>query len=82
MHIERQYKELEQIEEVRVYNVGNIDLFNEVPKVQEPETIPLLNIIKYVQSDRLNINYFKNDRSVMWDLAPHDVSMIAHVYTD
>ncbi len=39
----------------------------------------VLGKIKYVQSDRLNINYFKNDRSVMWDLAPHDVSMIAHV---
>ena len=39
----------------------------------------VLGNIKYVQSDRLNINYFKNDRSVMWDLAPHDVSMIAHV---
>ena len=39
----------------------------------------VLGDIKYVQSDRLNINYFKNDRSVMWDLAPHDVSMIAHV---
>ena len=39
----------------------------------------VLGKIKYVQSDRLNINYFKNDRSVMWDLAPHDVSMIAHI---
>ena len=39
----------------------------------------VLGDIKYAQSDRLNINYFKNDRSVMWDLAPHDVSMIAHV---
>ena len=38
-----------------------------------------LGEIKYVQSDRLNINYFKNDRSVMWDLAPHDVSMISYV---
>ena len=28
----------------------------------------VLGEIKYVQSDRLNINYFKNDRSVMWDL--------------
>ena len=32
----------------------------------------VLGKIKYVQSDRLNINYFKNDRSVMWDLAPHE----------
>lgn len=35
--------------------------------------------IVYAQSDRLNVNYFKNDRSVMWDLAPHDVSMISYV---
>ena len=39
----------------------------------------VLGNIKYVQSDRLNINYFKNDRSVMWDLAPHDVSMVSYV---
>ena len=38
-----------------------------------------LGEIKYIQSDRLNINYFKNDRSVMWDLAPHDVSMIGYI---
>lgn len=36
------------------------------------------NII-YAQSDRLNVNFFKNDRSVMWDLAPHDVSMMSYV---
>lgn len=39
----------------------------------------VLGDIVYAQSDRLNINYFKNDRSVMWDLAPHDVSMISYV---
>ncbi len=38
-----------------------------------------LGKIKYVQSDRLNINYHKNDRSVMWDLAPHDLSMASYV---
>ena len=38
-----------------------------------------LGDIRYVQSDRLNINYFKNDRSVMWDLAPHDVSMTSYI---
>ncbi len=38
-----------------------------------------LGKIRYVQSDRLNINFFKNDRSVMWDLAPHDVSMINYI---
>ncbi len=39
----------------------------------------VLGNIKYVQSDRLNVNYFKNDRSVMWDLAPHDISMTSHI---
>ena len=38
-----------------------------------------LGDIRYVQSDRLNINHFKNDRSVMWDLAPHDVSMTSYI---
>lgn len=39
----------------------------------------VLGEIVYAQSDRLNVNFFKNDRSVMWDLAPHDVSMISYV---
>lgn len=39
----------------------------------------VLGEVVYAQSDRLNVNYFKNDRSVMWDLAPHDVSMISYV---
>jgi len=39
----------------------------------------VLGEISYVQSDRLNINYFKNDRSVMWDLAPHDISMTSYI---
>src|SRR5574344_1475694 len=38
-----------------------------------------LGEIVYAQSDRLNVNYHKNDRSVMWDLAPHDVSMVNYV---
>ena len=38
-----------------------------------------LGDIVYAQSDRLNVNYFKNDRSVMWDLAPHDVSMVSYI---
>lgn len=38
-----------------------------------------LGEIRYIQSDRLNINHFKNDRSVMWDLAPHDVSMASYI---
>lgn len=39
----------------------------------------VLGDIRYIQSDRLNVNHFKNDRSVMWDLAPHDVSMTSYI---
>lgn len=39
----------------------------------------VLGEVRYIQSDRLNINNFKNDRSVMWDLAPHDVSMTSYI---
>lgn len=39
----------------------------------------VLGEITYVQSDRLNVNFFRNDRNVLWDLAPHDLSMAAYV---
>jgi len=72
-------KELAQKQGVKLL-VGHLLLYH--PAVNRLKMLiaeGLLGKIHYVQSDRLNINYFKNDRSVMWDLAPHDVSMIAHV---
>lgn len=39
----------------------------------------VLGNIIYVQSDRLNVNFFRNDRSVLWDLTPHDLSMAAYI---
>ncbi len=51
MHIERQFRELEKIEEIRAYNISNINLFELSPQFQEPIKIPFSNIIKYVQSD-------------------------------
>ena len=72
-------KELAQKMDVQLL-VGHLLLYH--PAVNRLKMLiaqGVLGEIKYAQSDRLNINYFKNDRSVMWDLAPHDVSMIAHV---
>ncbi len=72
-------KELAQKMNVKLL-VGHLLLYH--PAVNRLKMLiaqGVLGDIKYVQSDRLNINYFKNDRSVMWDLAPHDVSMIAHI---
>lgn len=38
-----------------------------------------LGQIKNVASDRLNTNKFRPDKSVIWDLAPHDVSMLCYL---
>lgn len=55
MHIERQYRELEKVEEVRVYNAHPDEIFNEVPPVRKPEKIRFSNVMKHVPSD---INVF------------------------
>jgi predicted dehydrogenase len=35
-----------------------------------------LGEIRYINSQRLNLGLFQNDINVVWDLAPHDLSMI------
>jgi len=63
-----------------VLMVGHLLLYHPVVnRLKSLVADKVLGEIKYVQSDRLNINYFKNDRSVMWDLAPHDLSMTSYV---
>lgn len=74
--------ELKQLAEKKglVLMVGHLLLYH--PAVNRLRSLikdDYLGEIKYIQSDRLNINYLKNDRSVMWDLAPHDLSMISYV---
>ena len=59
------------------FDVKGCDLIIKACKMLIEEGV--LGELVYAQSDRLNVNYFKNDRSVMWDLAPHDVSMMAYV---
>ena len=62
-----------------VLMVGHLLLYH--PAVNRLRTLiaeGVLGKITYAQSDRLNINFYKNDRSVMWDLAPHDVSMMSY----
>ncbi len=38
-----------------------------------------LGQIKNISSDRLNTNKLRPDKSVIWDLAPHDVSMLGYL---
>ena len=55
MHIERQYRELEQIEEVKVYNIHKLDIVRDAPQVKKPEKVRFSNVMKHVPSD---INVF------------------------
>jgi len=75
-------KELNELsdEKARVLMVGHLLMYH--PAVNRLKILiadGALGNIEYIQSDRLNINFYKNDRSVMWDLAPHDLSMISYV---
>jgi two-component sensor histidine kinase len=56
MHIERHYRELEDVEEVWVYNVNKLNFFEKVPQFRKPEKVRLSNVMKHVPSD---INVFK-----------------------
>ena len=63
-----------------VLMVGHLLLYH--PVVNRLKSLikeDVLGKITYVQSDRLNINFFKNDRSVLWDLTPHDFSMAGYI---
>lgn len=74
--------ELYQLAEEKglVLMVGHLLLYH--PAVTRLKTLikeGVLGEIKYIQSDRLNVNFFRNDRSVLWDLTPHDLSMAAYI---
>ena len=55
MHVEKQFRELEQIEEIRVYNINKDEVFEKVPQVKKPDKIRFSNVMKHVPSD---INVF------------------------
>jgi len=38
-----------------------------------------LGEIRYINSQRLNLGLFQKDINVVWDLAPHDISIILHL---
>ena len=38
-----------------------------------------LGTIQYIDSARLNLGLYRSDVNVLWDLAPHDVSIINHL---
>ena len=52
MKVEKQYRELEQIEEIRIYNVDVDEIINlDAPQIKKPDKIPFSNVMKHVPSD-------------------------------
>ena len=52
MHIEKNFRKLENTEEVHIYNINKVDLINtDAPQVKQPEKIRFGNIMRHVPSD-------------------------------
>jgi len=41
-----------------------------------------IGVIRYINCRRLNLGLFQKDINVAWDLAPHDISIILHVFRE
>lgn len=74
--------ELETLSETcdRVLMVGHLLLYHPVVRrLKQLIEAGELGELKYIQSDRLNFNPYRPDKSVVWDLAPHDLSMLTYL---
>jgi predicted dehydrogenase len=64
----------------RVLMVDHTYLFNPaVRKIREVVDRGELGDLYYVDSVRINLGLFQRDVNVIWDLAPHDLSIVDHV---
>jgi len=63
--------------------VDHTFLFNgAVRKIRELIENGTLGNLYYYDSTRVNLGLFQNDANVVWDLAPHDLSIIDHLIAD
>jgi predicted dehydrogenase len=53
-----------------------------VRKIREVVDAGTLGPLYYFDSTRVNLGLFQHDVSVVWDLAPHDLSVMDHIITD
>jgi predicted dehydrogenase len=51
-----------------------------VKKIKELVDNETIGKIKYIDSTRINLGLFQPDINVLWDLAPHDISILYHIY--
>jgi UDP-2-acetamido-3-amino-2,3-dideoxy-glucuronate N-acetyltransferase len=64
----------------KVLMVGHLLLYHPVVnRLKQLIAEGYLGEVRYLQSDRLNFNPHRGDRSVFWDLAPHDLSMMMYI---
>ncbi len=60
--------------------VGHTFLYSEpIRVIKEFIDSGELGEIRYINSQRLNLGLFQKDINVVWDLAPHDLSIILHL---
>jgi predicted dehydrogenase len=63
-----------------VLMVGHTFLYNEaVKKIKTILTNKELGNIYYISMERLNLGLFQKDINVVWDLAPHDISILKYI---
>lgn len=53
-----------------------------VQKMKELIDSKTIGKIKYFDSTRINLGLFQPDVNVIWDLAPHDISILSHLVKD
>lgn len=64
----------------KVLMVGHVFHYKpEVQKIAELVASGALGAIRYLDSVRINLGVFREDVSVLWDLAPHDISIFEAV---
>lgn len=65
----------------RVIMVGHTFLFSPaVQKIKQYMADGNLGEVYYVSITRVNLGIFQKDVNVVWDLAPHDVAMLNHLF--
>lgn len=75
-------QELIELAECRGLNlmVGHTFLYSEpIQMIKNYIDSGDLGEIRYINSQRLNLGLFQKDINVVWDLAPHDISIILHL---
>jgi predicted dehydrogenase len=53
-----------------------------VQKIKQLIDQDTIGQVKYLDSTRINLGLFQPDINVLWDLAPHDISIMAHLVNE